>query len=43
MWGVVLIFKKKMKAKIYENDVKIDSIMFDTVDELKDKMKEKNL
>jgi hypothetical protein len=33
----------KKKARIYENGIKIDSIQFDTIDELSDKLKEKDL
>jgi len=33
--------KRKRKAKIYDHGIKIDSIEFDCVDELNDKMKEK--
>jgi hypothetical protein len=33
--------KKKMKAKIYENKVKVDCIEFETIDEFKEKYKKK--
>lgn len=35
--------RSKRKARIYENGVKIDSIQFDTIDELTDKLKEKDI
>jgi len=34
--------KRKRKAKIYERGFKVDCIDFDTIDELTDKLKEKD-